>query len=70
MLLIVLYCLTLTVLYVLMTGMDDYNSDSSLTAAVSRSLNLTQALGEKCLNLDISTASSDDEDTSRHSRVY
>ncbi|XP_060571001.1 uncharacterized protein LOC132729292 [Ruditapes philippinarum] len=49
-------------------GVDDYNSDSSLTAAVSRSLNLTQALGEKCLNLDISTASSDDEDNSRHSR--
>ncbi|XP_053407305.1 uncharacterized protein LOC123533591 isoform X2 [Mercenaria mercenaria] len=49
-------------------GGDGYNSDSSLTAAVSRSLNLTQALGEKCLNLDISTASSDDEDNSRHSR--
>ncbi|KAL4238136.1 rho guanine nucleotide exchange factor [Mactra antiquata] len=49
-------------------GPEDYNSDSSLTAAVSRSLNLTQALGEKCLNLDFSTTSSDDEDNSRHSR--
>ena len=46
---------------------EDYNSDSSLTAAVSRSLNLTQALGEKCLNLDASTSSSDDEHHSRQS---
>ncbi|XP_052275621.1 uncharacterized protein LOC127874955 isoform X2 [Dreissena polymorpha] len=50
-------------------GVEDYHSDSSLTAAVSRSLNLTQALGEKCLNLDLSMTSTDeDEDNSRHSR--
>ncbi|XP_052768435.1 uncharacterized protein LOC128208841 isoform X2 [Mya arenaria] len=51
-----------------LNSLQHMHRDSSLTAAVSRSLNLTQALGEKCLNLDLSTTSSDDEDNSRHSR--
>ena len=49
---------------------DQYNEDASLTAAVTRSLSLTQALGEKCLHIDASTASSDDEDNSRHSHSH
>lgn len=49
---------------------DQYNEDASLTAAVTRSLSLTQALGEKCQHLDASIASSDEEDNSRHSQSH
>ena len=55
-------------LCVLCLGPEDlYNDDASLTAAVHRSLSLTQALGEKCQNLDASTVSSEDDVNSRHS---
>ena len=55
-------------LCILCLGPEDlYNDDASLTAAVHRSLSLTQALGEKCQNLDASTVSSEDDVNSRHS---
>ena len=57
-------------LFVIVEPEDQYNEDASLTAAVTRSLSLTQALGEKCLHIDASTASSDDEDNSRHSHSH
>ncbi|KAK3576775.1 hypothetical protein CHS0354_014589 [Potamilus streckersoni] len=40
---------------------DQYQSDSSLTATVSRNMGLTQALGEKCLHLDLSASSEEEE---------
>ncbi|KAL3874317.1 hypothetical protein ACJMK2_037348 [Sinanodonta woodiana] len=41
---------------------DQYQSDSSLTATVSRNMGLTQALGEKCLHLNLTTSSEEEEE--------
>lgn len=48
---------------------DVEEDNQSITALACKSLNLSQALHEKCLHLDMSVSTSDEEEAVRMSKV-